>query len=160
ERNPQDNLWDALGNVNGIFADVDNGVSNTSDIQINGLEGNYTMILIDGVPAMNGFAGIYALNSLPMSIIDKIEIVRGASSTLYGSDAIAGVINIITKNPNNVPVFYTNVYLSSMLETNVDMSAAFKLKKVSSLFSLSSENMNYRWDINNDNFTDIPLTNR
>jgi outer membrane receptor for ferrienterochelin and colicins len=160
ERTPSNNLWNALGSVNGIFPDVDNGVANTSDIQINGIEGNYTLVLIDGVPAMNGLAGVYALQALPMDIIDKIEIVRGAASTLYGSDAMAGVINIITKNPATAPTFTANVYLTSMLETNADLTAAAQLKKVSVLFALNAENMNTRWDINSDNFMDVPLTNR
>jgi len=160
QRTPVNNLWDALSNVNGIFSDIDNGVANTSDIQINGIEGNYTEILIDGVPAMKGLAGIYALSAFPTSIIDKIEIVKGASSSLYGSDAMAGVINIITKNPNYTPTFYANVELTSYLETTEDISASFRLKKVSSLFSLSGENMNTRWDLNKDGFTDVPLTNR
>ncbi len=160
QRSPTNNLWDALSGINGIFSDVDNGVANTSDIQINGIEGNYTEILIDGVPAMNGLAGIYALNAFPMGIIDKIEIVKGASSTLYGSNAMAGVINIITKSPDNAPVFYANVNLTSYLETTEDFSASFRLKNVSSLFSISGENMNSRWDLNTDGFMDIPLTNR
>lgn len=160
ERTPSNNLWSALSSVNGIFPDVDNGVSNTSDIQINGIEGNYTLVLIDGVPAMNGLAGVYALQALPMDMIDKIEIVRGAASTLYGSDAMAGVINIITKNPSTTPTFTANVYLTSMLETNADLTASAQLKKVSVLFALNAENMNTRWDINSDNFMDVPLTNR
>jgi outer membrane receptor for ferrienterochelin and colicins len=162
QRNPTNNLWDALSFVNGIFPDVDNGVANTSDIQINGIEGNYTETLIDGVPAMNGLAGNYAFTAFPMSIIDKVEVEKGASGTLYGSDAMAGVINIITKNPDNAPTFYTNVELTSYLETSEDLSASFKLKKVSALFSLSGENMNTRWELNpeKDGFMDIPLTNR
>ena len=160
QRTPVNNLWDALSTVNGIFPDMDNGISNTSDIQINGIEGNYTEILIDGVPAMNGLAGIYALTAFPMSLVDKIEIVKGASSTLYGSDAMAGVINIITKNPNNTPTFFANVNLTSYLETTADLSASFKLKNVSTMFAVSAEDMNSRWDLNKDNFMDIPLTNR
>ncbi len=160
QRNPTDNIWDALSNVNGFFTDVDNGVSNSTDIQINGLEGNYTMILIDGVPAMNGLAGVYALNALPISMVDKIEILKGAASTLYGSEAIAGVINIKTKNPANIPRFSSNVYLDSRLETIADLTASFRLKKASTLLAVSGQAADYRWDIDNDNFIDAPLTNR
>jgi outer membrane receptor for ferrienterochelin and colicins len=159
-RNSSTNVWEALNHVNGIFADVDNGVSNTTDIQINGLEGNYSMILIDGVPAMNGLAGMYALNTLPLSMIDKVEIVKGASSTLYGSEAIAGVINIKTKSAGSSPRLAVNVSLNSMLNANIDLTAAVHLKKVSALFSASGESANYRWDLNSDNFMDVPLVNR
>ncbi len=159
-RNPATNVFESLWNINGLFPDIDNGVTNTADVQINGLEGNYSMILIDGVPAMSGIAGIYALNALPMNVIDKIEILKGASSTLYGSEAIAGVINIKTKTPSRTPKFYTNVMLTSMLEANADISVSFKMKRASSFFTFGSESFNYRWDINGDNFMDIPLVNR
>lgn len=160
ERNPVTNLFDGLYQINGLFADVDNGVSNTTDVQVNGLEGNYTMYLIDGVPALGSLAGVYALNAFPMSIVDKIEIVKGSSSPLYGSEAIGGVINIKTKNPNSIPKFSANVMLTSMLETYADFTVKYKTGKAASMLSVSAESFNTRWDINNDNFTDIPLVNR
>lgn len=157
---PLTNLFDALYNINGLFADVDNGVSNTTDVQLNGLEGNYTMFLIDGVPALNGLAGTYALNAFPMSIVDKVEILKGASSTLYGSEAIAGVINIKTKNPSSAPRVALNVALTSKLEVNADFSFAFHTKNTHSFLAISTENMNYKWDVDRDNFMDIPNINR
>lgn len=160
KRNPTTNIFDALANINGIFPDVDNGVSNTTDVQINGLEGNYSMILIDGVPAMNGLAGIYAINSLGMSAVDKVEILKGSSSTLYGSEAIAGVINIKTKNAYTAPRFAANAMLNSMLGANADFSVSGKLKKASTFFTASGEFSNYAWDIDGDKFIDVPLTNR
>lgn len=159
DRNPVNNLFEALQNVNGLFADVDNGVANTSDVQINGLEGNYTMYLIDGVPALNGLAGVYALNGFPMSIIDKVEILKGASSTLYGSEAIAGVINIKTKNPSDIPKFSMNVSLTSMLEAHADFAVKYKVGKADAMLAVSGESFNMRWDINKDGFLDIPLIN-
>lgn len=160
ERNPVTNLFDGLYQINGLFADVDNGVSNTTDVQINGLEGNYTMYLIDGVPALGSLAGIYALNAFPMNIVDKVEIVKGSSSPLYGSEAIGGVINIKTKNPTTIPKFSANTMLTSMLETYTDFTVAYKTGKAASMLSVSAESFNMRWDIDNDNFLDIPLVNR
>jgi outer membrane receptor for ferrienterochelin and colicins len=160
QRNPVSNLHEALSNVPGIFPDIDNGVSNTSDIQINGLEGNYTMFLIDGVPALNGLAGMYALNAFPIGVVDKIEILKGASSSLYGSEAIAGVINIKTKNPLNAPRFTMNASLTSMLEADADFAVRYKLGKAESMLAVSGETFNQRWDINGDGFLDIPLINR
>lgn len=159
-RNPSNNFHEALANINGIFPDVDNGVSNTTDVQINGLEGNYTMFLIDGVPAMNGLAGIYALNALPVNMVDKVEVVKGASSMLYGSEAIAGVINIKTANPANAPRLAINTYFDSKLTANLDITATIKLKRASSLLAASANVADYKWDIDNNHFTDIPLTNR
>lgn len=160
QRNPSSNVYDAISGINGLYADVDNGVSNTTDVQINGLEGNYTMYLIDGVPAMSGLAGAYAINALPIALVDKIEVVKGASSSLYGSDAIAGVINIKTKSPLTAPRFSMNVSLTSMLETDADFAVRYKIGKAQALFAVSGETFNQRWDINNDGFIDVPLVNR
>lgn len=160
QRNPVTNLFDGLYSIPGLFADVDNGVSNTTDVQINGLEGNYTMYLIDGVPALSSLAGMYAINAFPMNIIDKVEVVKGASSTLYGSEAIAGVINIKTKDPRNAPRLSANVYLTSMLESYIDLSTRYKLGKSTALLSISTENFNTKWDVDKDGFLDIPYINR
>ncbi|MBK8660155.1 MAG: TonB-dependent receptor [Bacteroidetes bacterium] len=160
QRNPTSNLFEALQQVNGLYADIDNGVANTNDVQINGLEGNYTMFLIDGVPCMNGLAGIYALNALPMQMIDKIEIVKGAASTLYGSEAIGGIINIKTKNTKESPRFFANGMLTSMLQANVDIGGSFRVSKASSIWNVSSESFNTVWDVDKNNFRDMPFINR
>lgn len=160
KRNPYSNLHESLNMVPGLFADIDNGVSNTSDVQINGLEGNYTMFLIDGVPAFGALAGYYALNSISMDMIEKIEVLKGASSALYGSEAIAGVINIKTKNPAGSPKLNINTTLTSMLETNADVTGSFKAGKANALVSASGSFFNQKWDLDKDNFMDMPLLNR
>jgi outer membrane receptor for ferrienterochelin and colicins len=68
-------------------------------VQIQGLDSAYTLILIDGVPLVGRSAGTFDLSRISVGNIDRIEIVKGASSALYGSEALAGVINIITKKP-------------------------------------------------------------
>jgi outer membrane receptor for ferrienterochelin and colicins len=70
-------------------------------IQVQGLDAAYTLILIDGVPLVGRSAGTLDLSRISVGNIDRIEIVKGASSSLYGSEALAGVINIITKKPKN-----------------------------------------------------------
>jgi outer membrane receptor for ferrienterochelin and colicins len=102
-RNPVSNVFDALTYTKGIYCDIDQGMTNPVDININGLEGNYTMYNIDGVPAMNNLAGIFALSAFPVSMVDNMQIERGSNSTTYGSDAMAGVINIVTKDPATAP---------------------------------------------------------
>ncbi|HWB63474.1 MAG TPA: TonB-dependent receptor, partial [Chitinophagales bacterium] len=160
QRSPVTNVFDAMAYAKGIYSDIDQGISNTTDINVNGLEGNYTMFLIDGVPALNNLAGLYALTAFPISIVDKIEVEKGASSTLYGSDAIAGVVNIKTKDPAEAPCLAINATSLSKLESEAGLSAAFKLKKASTLLSVSGEAADYRWDINHDGFIDAPLVNR
>lgn len=160
KKNAANNLFDALSMLNGIYADVDQGASYVTDININGLEGNYTMYLIDGVPAMNGLAGIYALTAFPIDMVDRIEVEAGPSSLLYGSDAIAGVINIITKDPEKAHALVLNATLNSLLDANFSLTGSFRTGKATSLIATSVEGWDYKRDINHDGFMDYPLVNR
>ncbi len=96
-QNPTSHLFDALQLVNGVRPQVNCNVCATGDIHINGLEGPYTMILIDGMPIVSSLASVYGLMGIPNSIIERLEIVKGPASSLYGSEAMGGIINIITK---------------------------------------------------------------
>ncbi|MDY3914938.1 MAG: TonB-dependent receptor [Phocaeicola sp.] len=80
---------------------VENNCQNCgfNQVRINGMEGRYTQILIDSRPIMSALAGVYGLEQIPVNMIDRVEVVRGGGSALYGSSAIAGVLNIITKDP-------------------------------------------------------------
>ena len=152
KKNNVTNVFDALANINGIYADIDQDLTYVTDVNINGMEGNYTMFLIDGVPAMNGLAGLYSLTAFPMSIVDRIEVEKGSSSTLYGSDAIAGVINIITKDPGTAPRFSADASINSLLDATLGLSGAFRVGHASSIISFSGESSDYRRDINHDGF--------
>ena len=97
KQNPTAHLFDALQLVNGVRPQVNCNVCATGDIHINGMEGPYTMILIDGMPIVSSLASVYGLMGIPNSIIERLEIIKGPASSLYGSEAIGGIINIITK---------------------------------------------------------------
>ena len=99
ERNPTPSIFESLQNVNGIRPQLNCNVCNTGDIHINGLEGPYTFVLIDGMPIVSGLSTVYGLSGIPQSLIERVEIVKGPASTLYGSEAVGGIINIITKQP-------------------------------------------------------------
>ena len=71
-----------------------------SQVRMNGLEGPYTQILINSRPIFSGLAGVYGLELFPANMIERVEVVRGGGSALFGGNAIAGTINIITKEPN------------------------------------------------------------
>lgn len=80
---------------------VENNCQNCSyqQVRINGLDGPYTQILIDSRPIFSALAGVYGIEQLPANMVDRVEVMRGGGSALFGSSAIAGTINIITKEP-------------------------------------------------------------
>ena len=97
-------------------------------IQMQGLDAAYTMILIDGVPLVGRSSGVLDLSRVSVGNIERIEIVKGASSALYGSEAMGGVINIITKEPKKEMFSGTLSYRYAKFNTN-DMNANVLWKK-------------------------------
>lgn len=161
KKNPTPNIFEALQNVNGVRPQLNCNICNTGDIHINGLEGPYTMVTIDGMPIVSGLSTVYGLSGIPNSLIDRIEIVKGPASSLYGSEAVGGLINIITKSPETAPLFYADAFSTSWLENNIDIGAKYKIgKKIQSLLGINYFNYNNPIDNNNDNFTDVTLQDR
>ena len=161
KQNPTANIFDALQNVNGLRPQNNCNVCNTGDIRINGLDGPYTMVTIDGMPIVSALGTVYGLSGIPNSMIDRIEVVKGAASTLYGSEAVGGLINIITKRPNTVPTVTADVFSTSWLETNIDLGYRANFgKKVDALIGVNYFKYNNPIDNNNDNFTDLSLQDR
>ncbi|MDL2224448.1 TonB-dependent receptor [Bacteroidales bacterium OttesenSCG-928-M06] len=80
---------------------VENNCQNCGfpQVRINGLEGPYSQILINSRPVMSSLSGVYGLEQIPVNMIDRVEVVRGGGSALFGANAVAGTINIITKDP-------------------------------------------------------------
>ncbi|TAE04103.1 MAG: TonB-dependent receptor [Bacteroidetes bacterium] len=161
ERNPTPSLFEAMQNVNGVRPQMQCNVCNTGDIHINGMEGPYTMVLIDGMPIVSGLSTVYGLNGIPSSIIQRVEIVKGPAAALYGSEAMGGIINVITKNPDRVPKLSVDMNATSYQEFNTDLSAGFKInKKVRALLGINYFHFDKKHDINHDNFTDVTLSKR
>ena len=127
--NPAPNLFESLQYMNGIRPQLNCNVCNTGDIQINGMQGPYTMVLIDGMPIVSGLATVYGLSGIPQSLIERVEVVKGPASTLYGSEAVGGLINIITKKPTAAPVFSADIFSTSWAEINTDIAAKWKAEK-------------------------------
>ena len=159
-KNPTPNLFESLTSVNGVRPQLQCSVCNTGDIHINGMEGAYTMVMIDGSPIVSGLSTVYGLLGIPSSMIDRLEVVKGPASTLYGSEAVGGLINVITKTPQKAPVLSLDISGTSYAEFNNDFSAKAKFGKATTLFSGNYFHFNKRWDVNNDNFTDITLAKR
>jgi outer membrane receptor for ferrienterochelin and colicins len=161
KKNPTPNIFDALQNVNGVRPQLNCNVCNTGDIHINGLEGPYTMVLIDGMPIVSSLSTVYGLSGIPNSLVERIEIVKGPASSLYGSEAVGGLINIITKKPENAPAFSADVMATSWQEINTDLGFKFKAgKKATSLTGLNYFKYGNLKDNNYDHFTDVTLQDR
>jgi outer membrane receptor for ferrienterochelin and colicins len=161
KKNPTPNIFEALQNVNGVRPQLNCNVCNTGDIHINGLEGPYTLVLIDGMPIVSGLSTVYGLSGIPNSLIEQVEIVKGPASSLYGSEAVGGLINIITKLPENAPFFFGDTFVSGWGEVNLDLG--FKANvggKANVLTGINYYNYSNPIDNNNDNFTDVTLQDR
>ncbi len=160
-QNPTPNVFEALQTVNGVRPQINCSVCNTGDIHINGLEGPYTLVLIDGMPIVSGLASVYGLSGIPASLIEQVEIVKGPASSLYGSEAVGGLINVITKHPDNAPVLFADSYLTDWEELNVDFGFKTGVGQAARLlFGANYYNYSNPIDNNGDNFTDVTLQNR
>ncbi|TQM18433.1 outer membrane receptor for ferrienterochelin and colicins [Chryseobacterium aquifrigidense] len=161
QKNPTPSIFEAIAMVNGVKPQLNCSVCNTGDIHINGLEGPYTMILIDGMPIVSSLSTVYGLSGIPNSLVDRIEVVKGPASSIYGSEAMGGVINIITKNALTAPKLSVDMMTSTWSENNLDLSTKFNVgKNAASLLSLNYFSFQERIDQNKDNFTDATLQSR
>ena len=161
KKNPTANIFEALQTVNGVRPQLNCSVCNTGNIRINGLEGPYSLVLIDGMPIVSGLSTVYGLSGIPSALIDQVEIIKGPASSLYGSEAVGGLINIITKHPENTPLLFFDSFLTDWNEYNLDVGLKALLgDKISVLFGVNYFNYNNPIDNNNDNFTDLALQDR
>jgi len=159
--NPTASIFEALENINGIRPQLNCNVCNTGDIHINGQEGSYTMVLIDGLPIVSGLSTVYGLSGIPKSLIERVEVIKGPASTLYGSEAIGGVINLITRLPESTSKFSVDSFLSGWGEVNTDIGYKYNLTgNNSGLLGINYFNYSNPIDNNQDGFTDLTLQDR
>ena len=157
---PKASFFEAIEGVNGVRPQLNCNICNTGDIHINGQEGANTMVLIDGMPLVSGLSSVYGLSGIPQSLIKQVEVIKGPASTLFGSEAIGGVINLITKVPENVNQFNIESYMTSWGELNIDLGTKYKLNNASGLIGVNYFNYSNPIDNNRDGFTDLTLQHR
>ncbi len=141
---------------------VDNTCSNCgkTDLRINGLQGQYTQILMDSRPVFSSMASVYGLEQVPAAMIDRIEVMRGGGSAVYGANAIGGVVNIITKEPvrNFVNVSnLSNINEHAGYDVNTDLNASVmsENRKIGAyLFATHRTRSAYDRDL--DGFSELP----
>ena len=153
------NIKMLVSEIAGVQTQQTSQVSGSSSIRIQGLEGKYTQLLQDGFPLYSGFASGLSVLQIPPLNLKRVEVIKGATSTLYGGGAIAGLINLITK----VPTAQREIsFLANTNQTNaLDLSAFYgeKYKKTGVTFFASS-NSQKAYDANKDGFSDIPKYTR
>lgn len=160
KKNPTASLFEAVGMINGVQPQLNCNVCNTGDIHINGMEGPYTMILIDGMPIVSALSTVYGLSGIPNSIVERIEVVKGPASSLYGSEAMGGIINVITKTPTKAPVISADYFTTSWGEQSLDGALKIKAGTATSLLGVNYFKYGVRADKNHDNFTDVTQQDR
>lgn len=142
-----------------------------TQVRMNGMEGPYSQILINSRPVFSGLAGVYGLELIPSNMIERVEVVRGGGSALFGGNAIAGTINIILKDPVNnsyelgTNTSLTGVGLTGSGGTAADYSANFNTSLISddrktgvAVYGFSRERKMF--DANGDGFSEIsPMEN-
>lgn len=132
-------------------------------IRINGLEGQYTQILMDSRPIFSSLASVYGLEQLPAGMVDRIEVIRGGGSALFGANAIAGVVNIITKEPtrNFFNVSNTSAFTqegSYDINTNLNASVVSENQKAG-IYVFGVQRNRQQYDRDHDGYSDIPTLN-
>ncbi|MFV8392841.1 TonB-dependent receptor [Flavobacterium sp. LB2P6] len=153
------NIKMLLTESTGIQTQQTSQVSGSASIRIQGLDGKYTQLLQDGFPLYSGFASGLSILQIPPLNLKRVEVIKGSTSTLYGGGAIAGLINLITKEPTDTREIS---FLANINQTQaLDLSGFYAEKyKKSGLTIYASSNSQKAYDVNNDGFSDIPKFNR
>ena len=152
------NVSMVLNESTGIKVQQTSATSNTQSVRIQGLDGRYTQLLKDGFPAFSGFSGSISLIDIWPLDLKQVEIIKGPSATFYGGGAIAGVINFISKEPEDKPVTSIIFNQTTALGTDFSLFNSRKFKRFGYTF-LGSVNYQKEYDVDGDDFTELPRTN-
>ncbi|MBC7568132.1 MAG: TonB-dependent receptor, partial [Spirosoma sp.] len=153
------NIRTLLTESTGIQTQQTSPTSANATIRIQGLDGRYTQLLQDGFPLYSGFASGLSILQIPPLNLRRVEVVKGASSTLYGGGAIAGLINLVTKEPGaeRELTFLANVNQTQAL----DLSGFYSQKYgKTGLTIYVARNTQAAYDVNKDGFSDLPQFTR
>ena len=143
---------------------VENSCQNCgfAQVRINGLSGQYSQIVINSRPVFSALAGVYGLEHIPANMVERIEVVRGGGSALYGSSAIGGTINIITKEPlrnyGELAHTLTSTGITGALDNNTTLNASLVTDDRKAGLTIYGQNrMRDAYDHDHDGFVEIPV---
>ena len=133
-----------------------------TQVRINGLDGHYSQILVDSHPVFSALTGVYGLEQIPANMIERVEVLRGGGSALFGSSAIGGTINVITKEPsrNSAQMSHTLTSIGGNSYDNSDAQCFARHRKLAGglcVFGQSRHRSGY--DHDGDGFTEVPVIN-
>ena len=155
------NLAEGLNFQTGLRVETDCQTCNYTQLRMNGLSGGYSQILINGKSIFSPLTGLYGMDQIPANMIERIEVVRGGGSSLYGSSAVGGVVNVITKLPSS------NNYILGFDYSTINFSADDKIiygnatiisdKKQSGATFFVNNRDRMWYDHNADNYSELPV---
>ena len=154
-------LADGLNFQPGVRVENDCQNCGFTQVRINGLDGHYSQILMNSRPVFSALAGVYGLEQIPANMIDRVEVMRGGGSALFGSSAIGGTINIITKDPmtNSAEVSHslTSIGVSNALDNNTTLNASIVSdNRKLGMFIYGQSRTRNGYDHDGDGYTEIP----
>ncbi|MDY5302004.1 MAG: TonB-dependent receptor [Candidatus Cryptobacteroides sp.] len=157
-------LAEGLTFQRGVLIEHDCQNCGFTQARINGLDGHYSQILIDSRPIFSALAGVYGLEQIPASMIDRVEVVRGGGSALFGASAIGGTINIITKEAMRsgagISHELTSIGMSGALDNNTSVNASMVTDDGRGGLSVFGQRRSRDgYDADGDGFTEIPALN-
>lgn len=159
ERKKASNLADTLEGTSGVRIENDCQNCGFTQVRLNGLEGRYTQILIDGNPVFSSLAGVYGLEQIPQEMIERVEVVKGGGSALYGGNAVGGVVNVITARPRkNFANFSFKGGAVGMTEPEFRLGADAGVTNEArnlALHVFGGATTREPWDANGDGFSEI-----
>lgn len=153
------NVSKLMGETSGILVQRTSPINGNVSFRLQGLPGEYTQLLKDGFPYFNGLSGGLSLLQIPPLDLRRVEVLKGSSSTFYGSGAIAGVVNLISRQPSETPEW--NLILNRTSRKGTDIGSFYQAtyNRIGISF-LASQGLQDPVDINGDGFTDIPSFNQ
>ena len=150
------NIASLLGDIAGTQIQPTSPTTGNADLRIQGLQGQYSQILRDGLPLYGGFAGSFGILAVPPLDLRQIELLKGSNSTLYGGGAIAGLVNLVSRTPTlGTPQFTATLNQTTLNETNLNGFAAQRSQRLGySVFAGLTRQQDV--DVDGDGFVDVP----
>ena len=149
------NLTSLLGDLSYIHVQHQSGASGNNMVRMLGLNTNYTQVLRDGLPSLDGLSSNLGLLSAQPLDLQQVDVIKGSASTLYGGGAIAGIINLISPTPSDSPTTSLLLNATSLSEKNVHLFTSWKKNNIGYTLFVASNNAVEK-DLNSDGLSDVP----